>query len=40
MPDPADAIGERIRTWALAAGESAGLSAGRSAELYRVIRIP
>jgi LmbE family N-acetylglucosaminyl deacetylase len=40
MPDPADAIGERIRTWALAAGEAAGLTAGRSAELYRVVRIP
>jgi LmbE family N-acetylglucosaminyl deacetylase len=40
MPDPPDAMGERIRTWALAAGEAAGLSAGRSAEMYRVIRIP
>jgi LmbE family N-acetylglucosaminyl deacetylase len=40
MPDPPEAIGERIRTWALAAGEAAGLSAGRSAEMYRVIRIP
>lgn len=40
MPDPADAIEERIRSWARAAGEAAGLAAGSSAELYRVIRIP
>jgi LmbE family N-acetylglucosaminyl deacetylase len=40
MPDPPDAIGERIRSWALAGGEAAGLPAGRSAEMYRVIRIP
>jgi LmbE family N-acetylglucosaminyl deacetylase len=40
MPDPVDAIGERIRTWALAAGEAAGLPAGHSAEMFRVIRIP
>jgi LmbE family N-acetylglucosaminyl deacetylase len=40
MPDPADAMGERIRSWALAAGEAAGLAADRSAELYRIIRIP
>jgi LmbE family N-acetylglucosaminyl deacetylase len=40
MPDPPDAIGERIRTWAQAAGEAAGLTAGRSAEMYRIIRIP
>ena len=40
MPDPPDAIGERIREWALAAGEAAGLPAGRSAEMYRIIRIP
>lgn len=39
MTDP-DAIGDRIRTWAQAAGEAAGLAAGRTAELYRVIRIP
>jgi LmbE family N-acetylglucosaminyl deacetylase len=39
MTDP-DAIGDRIRTWARAAGEAAGLAAGRTAELYRVIRIP
>jgi len=40
MPDPPDAIGELIRTWALTAGEAAGLPAGRSAEVYRIIRIP
>lgn len=40
MPDPPDAIGERIRTWARAGGEAAGLDAGRSAEVFRVIRIP
>jgi LmbE family N-acetylglucosaminyl deacetylase len=40
MPDPPDAIGERVRSWALAAGEAAGLPAGRSAEVYRLIRIP
>jgi LmbE family N-acetylglucosaminyl deacetylase len=40
MPDPPDAIGERIRSWAQVAGEAAGLPAGRSAEIYRVIRIP
>jgi LmbE family N-acetylglucosaminyl deacetylase len=39
MTDP-DAIGDRIRTWAQAGGEAAGLAAGRTAELYRVIRIP
>jgi LmbE family N-acetylglucosaminyl deacetylase len=39
MTDP-DAIGDRIRTWARAAGEAAGLAAGRTAEMYRVIRIP
>lgn len=40
MPDPPDAIGELIRTWALTAGEAAGLPEGRSAEVYRIIRIP
>ena len=40
MPDPPDAIGERIRSWGQAGGEAAGLPAGRSAEMYRVIRIP
>jgi LmbE family N-acetylglucosaminyl deacetylase len=40
MPDPPDAIGERVRSWALAAGEAAGLPAGHSAEVYRLIRIP
>lgn len=39
MTDP-DAIGDRIRTWAQATGEAAGLAACRTAELYRVIRIP
>jgi len=39
MPDPPDAIGELIRTWALT-GEAAGLPEGRSAEVYRIIRIP
>jgi LmbE family N-acetylglucosaminyl deacetylase len=39
MPDP-DAIAERIRTWARANGEVAGLPAGRSAEVFRCIRIP
>ena len=40
MPDPPDAIAERIREWALAGGEAAGLPAGRSAEMFRIIRIP
>jgi LmbE family N-acetylglucosaminyl deacetylase len=40
MPDPADAIGERIRAWALASGQAAGLPEGRSAEMFRIIRIP
>jgi LmbE family N-acetylglucosaminyl deacetylase len=40
MPDPPDAIGELIRSWAQVAAEAAGLPAGRSAEIYRVIRIP
>jgi LmbE family N-acetylglucosaminyl deacetylase len=40
MPDPPDAIGDRIRTWASAGGEAAGLEAGRSAEMFRIIRIP
>jgi LmbE family N-acetylglucosaminyl deacetylase len=40
MPDPPDAIGERIRAWAIAGGEAAGLPAGRSAEMFRIIRIP
>ena len=39
MPDP-DGVAERIRTWARAAGEGAGLPEGRSAEMFRVIRIP
>jgi LmbE family N-acetylglucosaminyl deacetylase len=39
LPDP-DGTAERIRTWAAAAGETAGLSAGRAAEMFRVINIP
>jgi LmbE family N-acetylglucosaminyl deacetylase len=40
MPDPPDAIGELVRNWALASGEAVGLPDGRSAEMYRLIRIP
>ena len=39
LPDP-DGTAERIRTWAGVAGETAGLPAGRSAEMFRVINIP
>lgn len=39
MPDP-DGTADRIRTWARAAGEGAGLPDGRTAEMFRVIRIP
>ena len=39
MPDP-DATAERIRAWGRASGETAGLPSGRSAEMFRVIRIP
>jgi LmbE family N-acetylglucosaminyl deacetylase len=39
MPDP-DGVEQRVRDWSRANGELAGLSEGRSAELFRVIRIP
>jgi LmbE family N-acetylglucosaminyl deacetylase len=39
IPDP-DGVATRIFDWARAAGESAGLSEGASAELFRVIKIP
>jgi LmbE family N-acetylglucosaminyl deacetylase len=39
LPDP-DAVAQRVQDWARANGELAGLPAGRSAELFRVIRIP
>jgi LmbE family N-acetylglucosaminyl deacetylase len=39
MPDP-DATAERIRIWASAAGATAGLPTGRTAEMFRVINIP
>jgi LmbE family N-acetylglucosaminyl deacetylase len=39
MPDP-DAVAQRVQDWARANGELAGLAEGRSAELFRVIRIP
>ncbi len=39
MPDP-DATAERVRTWASATGQTAGLPGGRSAEMFRVINIP
>jgi LmbE family N-acetylglucosaminyl deacetylase len=39
MPDP-DAMAERIRIWAGAAGATAGLPTGHSAEMFRVINIP
>lgn len=39
MPDP-EAIAERIRAWGRANGELAALPPGRSAEMFRVIRIP
>jgi LmbE family N-acetylglucosaminyl deacetylase len=39
MPDP-DGVEQRIRVWARGNGELAGLGEGRSAELFRVIRIP
>jgi LmbE family N-acetylglucosaminyl deacetylase len=37
--DP-DGVAERIRTWARAGGEAAGLPEGSSAELFRVVSIP
>jgi hypothetical protein len=39
MPDP-DGVAERVRDWARANAELAGFGEGRSAELFRVIRIP
>jgi len=39
IPDP-DGVATRIRQWARAAAESAGLAEGSSAELFRVIPIP
>ena len=39
MSDP-DAVAERVRDWARGNAELAGLPAGRSAELFRVVRIP
>jgi LmbE family N-acetylglucosaminyl deacetylase len=39
MPDP-DAVAQRVRDWARANAELAGFTEGRSAELFRVIRIP
>jgi LmbE family N-acetylglucosaminyl deacetylase len=39
MPDP-DTVAQRVREWARGNGELAGFAEGRSAELFRVIRIP
>ena len=39
IPDP-DGVSTRILDWARAAGETAGLTEGSSAELFRVIPIP
>ena len=39
MPDP-DARAQRVLAGAAASGELAGFAEGRSAELFRVIRIP
>jgi LmbE family N-acetylglucosaminyl deacetylase len=39
LPDP-DAVAQRVQDWSRANAELAGLPEGRSAELYRVIRIP
>ena len=39
IPDP-DGVSARILDWARAAGETAGLTEGSSAELFRVIPIP
>ncbi len=39
MPDP-DGVAQRVRDWARGNAELAGLGADRSAELFRVIRIP
>ena len=37
--DP-DGVADRIRTWARASGEAAGLPEGSSAEMFRVVLIP
>jgi LmbE family N-acetylglucosaminyl deacetylase len=39
LPDP-DAVAQRVLDWSRANAELAGLPEGRSAELFRVIRIP
>ena len=39
MPDP-DAVAQRVEDWARANGDLAGLGEGRSAELFRTVRIP
>ena len=39
MPDP-DAVAQRVEDWGRANGDLAGLGEGRSAELFRVVRIP
>jgi LmbE family N-acetylglucosaminyl deacetylase len=39
IADP-DGVADRIRTWARASGEAAGLPEGSSAELFRVVLIP
>ena len=39
MPDR-DAVAQRVRDWARGNAEMAGFAEGRSAELFRVIRIP
>jgi LmbE family N-acetylglucosaminyl deacetylase len=39
LPEP-DPTAERVRTWARASAESAGLPEGRSAETFSVTRIP
>ncbi len=39
MPDP-DAVAQRVRDWAGGNAVLAGMPEGRSAELFRVIRIP
>jgi LmbE family N-acetylglucosaminyl deacetylase len=39
LSDP-DAVAQRVRDWARGNAEVAGLAEGRSAELFRVVRIP
>jgi LmbE family N-acetylglucosaminyl deacetylase len=39
LPDP-EAVAQRVQDWSRANAEVAGLPEGRSAELFRVIRIP